>query len=178
MKDAVQLRSVIPLGLFLFLGLAPAVFAARIPVYTGQVQNRLTEAKLRACQAREDSIKKRMEQLVKLATTMQEKFSAIEGRVETYYTAKVIPSGKTVASYDSLVADIQTKKGLVQTALVQAQTDGASFSCDGSDPKGHLTQFRTDMRAVKDALKNFRTSIKNLIVAVRSVSSTPTPTGI
>lgn len=99
---------------------------------------------------------------------MQEKFDAIAGRVEEYYTAKVIPSGKTVANYGSLVADIQTKKAAVQTALTTAQSHTGSFTCDGNDPKGQLTQFKDDMRAVKSALKDYRTAIKNLIVAVRS----------
>ncbi len=101
---------------------------------------------------------------------MEEKFDVIAKRVEDYYTSKVVPSGKTVANYASLVADIQTKKGAVQTALTQAQTNAASFACTSDDPKGQMTQFKDDMRTVKAALKDYRTSIKNLIVAVRSVT--------
>lgn len=150
-----------------------------------KVQARLTDAKLKACQAREDSIKKRSDQLTRMATTMLEKFDAIEKKVQDYYTAKVVPSGKTVANYETLVADTQTKKTAVQTALSTAQTNANGFTCTGDDPKGQLTQFRTDMQSVKTALKNYRTSIKNLIVAVRSVtgetnrntSPTPTETG-
>lgn len=137
-----------------------------------QAQNRLTEAKLKACQAKENAIKKRSEHLGQLVSTMMEKFDAIAKRVEEYYTTKVVPSGKTIANYDSLVSDIQTKKGAVQTALATAQSDAGSFACDGNDPKGQLLQFREDMRAVKSALKGYRTSIKNLIVAVRSVTGT------
>jgi len=185
MKSSAKLRYFISLSLFtFFIFLIPSVFAINKPDDVGrntavaqeegrqQVQNRLTEAKLRVCQAKENSIKKRMEQLVKLATNMQEKFGAIEGRVEEYYTSKVAPSGKTVANDDSLVADIQTKKGAVQTALVKAQSDTGSFACDSDNPKGQLVQFKDDMRAVKSALKDYRTSIKNLIVAIHSVTGT------
>ncbi len=98
---------------------------------------------------------------------MQEKFDAIAKRVEDYYISKVVPSGKTVTNYDSLVSEIQNKKQATQTALGKAQTDANSFSCSGNDPKGQLTQFRTDMQTVKSALKDYRTAIKNLIVAVR-----------
>lgn len=183
MKNLGRLRYFIPLSLFLFLIiLTPSVLAVGRPDEVGrnptgvqeerrqQAQNRLTEAKLRACQAKEKAIKKRTERLGKLATNMQEKFEAIAGRVEEYYTAKVVPSGKTVANYNSLVADIQTKKGTVRTALAQAQGNAASFACSSDDPKGQLAQFKDDMRAVKTALKDYRTSIKNLIVAVRSVT--------
>jgi len=198
MKNSVKFQCFIQLSVLLFLVvLVPSVFAVGKPntvdrpetvvgrpsnvgnSVTGvqkerrqQVQNRLTEAKLKACQARENAIKRRTKQLVELATTMREKFDAIAGRVEKYYTSKVVPSGKTVANYDSLVADIQAKKGAVQTALTVAQGNAESFACTSDDPKGQLSQFREDMRAVKSALKDYRTSIKNLIVAVRSVTGT------
>lgn len=180
-KTLVKIRNLILFSLFLLsIVFSPSILAVGKPDTVGKpegvgrnsAQTRLIEAKLRACQAKEKAIKKRTEQLVKLATTMQEKFDAIAGRVEEYYTSKVVPSGKTVTNYDSLVADIQTKKGAVQTALSQAQTNVASFSCTSDDPKGQLAQFKDDMRAVKSALKNYRTSIKNLIVAIRSVTGT------
>ena len=189
MKKSGRLQYFISLSLFLLLVvLAPSAFAIGKPDTIGragdadgnptgvqqerrqQVQNRLTEAKLKACQVRENIIKKRAERLGKLAKTIEEKFDAIAKRVEDYYVSKVVPSGKTVANYDSLIADIQTKKGAVQTALTQAQTNAASFSCTSDDPKGQMARFKDDMQAVKSALKDYRTSINDLIVAVRSVT--------
>ncbi|MCX6725943.1 MAG: hypothetical protein NT052_01320 [Candidatus Shapirobacteria bacterium] len=137
-----------------------------------QAQNRLTEAKLKACQAQENAITQRMIRLMELVTTMEGKFDAIAQRTKEYYTSKVVPNGKTVTDYDALVTTIQTKKDAVQTALTTAQTNSNGFSCVGNNPKGLLTQFRTDMQAVKKALQDYRTSIKNLIVAVRSVTGT------
>jgi hypothetical protein len=137
-----------------------------------QATTRLADAKLKACQSREAAIQKRSDQLVKLAMTMQDKFTAITMRVKTYYTDTVIPSGKTVSNYDTLIADIATKQAAVGTALTKAQSDATSFSCTSDDPKGQLTQFRVDMQAVKAALKVYRTSIKDLIVAVHSVTGT------
>ena len=85
--------------------------------------------------------------------------------------AQLLPnvSGKTVSNYDALLADIQTKKSAVSTALQKGKDDFKSFSCTGDNPKGALTQFREDMQLVKQGLKDYRTSIKNLIVAVHSV---------
>ena len=103
---------------------------------------------------------------------MQVKFDAIAQRVETYYTSKVVPSGKTVANYDNLVADVQSKKAAIKTALSEAQNGVENFACSADDPKAQLKQFRVNMQAVKSALKEYRTSIKNLIVAVRSVVGT------
>ncbi|MEX2028174.1 MAG: hypothetical protein WD988_01590 [Candidatus Curtissbacteria bacterium] len=129
----------------------------------------LETGKLQACQARENAIKNRSTHLVSLVSNMETKFDSIATRVETYYTSKVVPSGKTVANYDALLTDIQTKKTVVQTALTKTQGDAGSFSCDSDTPKAQLTQFGQDMQVIKTALKAYRTSIKNLIVAVRSV---------
>ena len=128
--------------------------------------NRADQAKTRLCQARQDAIQNRMARLVKLAENMESKFTSIADRVQEYY----LGSGKTVANYDTLVADIQTKKGLVDESLTKTQTDLEGFSCEADNPRGLLTQFRLDVQATKTALKNYRTSIKNLIVAVRSAT--------
>src|SRR3989344_7743041 len=100
--------------LILFFVLASSVLAVGKPSDVGaqsatpkaQTKTRLTEAKLRACQTREDTIKKRATHLTQLATNMEDKFDIHAQRVEDYYTSKILPSGKTVANYDSLVADI------------------------------------------------------------------------
>lgn len=129
--------------------------------------NRLTEGSLRSCQAREDAVKKRARQLGQLAGNMENTFDAIVQRVREYYLTKLVPVGKKAADYDGLDADIVVKKVAVQTALTQAQAN-TNFSCASDDPKAQMTQFREDMQKVIQALKDYRTSIKNLIVAVNT----------
>ncbi len=136
-------------------------------VATGSSQ--VNQARLRACEAKQEGIKQRSRHLISLVTDMELNFGAIAGRVEEYYTGKVVPSGKSVSNYTILVANIQTEKANVSTALAKAQEDETAFNCN-SNPKVQLNQFRVDMQAVKTALKNYRTSIKNLIVAVHSIT--------
>ena len=81
-------------------------------------QTKLQTAKLKVCQARENGIKNRSTQLANLAKNMEDKFDAIAKRVQDYYTNTVVSSGKTVANYDSLVSDIQTKKTEIGRAHV------------------------------------------------------------
>lgn len=164
----------------LFLAVAPsvagAVSSARPTTANSAAANgqanreaRLTEAKLKVCQNREKAIQQRSNQLAKMAKNMLTTFEKIANRVEQYYTSKVVPSGKTVSNYDALMAEIASKKEVVQTALNKVTTGAEAFSCTSDDPKGQLTQFRTDMQAVKQGLKDYRTAIKNLIVAIRSL---------
>ncbi len=138
---------------------------------------RASEAKMRACEARESSIKEKMQSLVRYANNMFEKFSKIADRVQEFYTTKVLASGKTVANYETLVADVQAKKDVAAEALAGAQTTAGTFDCSVDNPRSLYTQFRTNMQALKQALKNYRTSIKNLILAVHRVNAAGRATG-
>lgn len=131
--------------------------------------DRLKDLRLKFCEVHHDEIANRSQSLGDLVSGMLGRFDAIATQIENYYTTKVVPSGKSVANYDSLVADIAAKRAQVQTDLTNAQKDVAGFSCAGDNPKGQITQYRLDMQLVKKDLQNYRTSIKNLIVAIRSV---------
>lgn len=137
---------------------------------------KLGATQLQACQAHEQVIQTRMDNLTRMATTMLDTFNRISERVQTFYKDQVITTGKTVSNYDSLISDIQTKQTQVETDLTTTKNDADAFACTGIDPKGHLTQFRTDMQEVKTSLKKYRTSIKNLIVAVSGIAAETTPT--
>lgn len=141
---------------------------------------RLDVARLNVCKNKERVIINRLDALTRLVATQETSFDKIAGRVEDFYTEKVLTAGKTVSNYDSLVADIANKKTAVDVSLATTKTNSGNFSCNADDPKGDLVQFKTDMQTVKSALKDYRTSIRNLIVAIKSVigeeSPTPTPT--
>lgn len=152
-----------------FLFAAPVLAQTGKPTGTPPFKRGLTETRLRSCEAKETATKSRMKSLLRLAANIEEKFDAIAGRVKNFYTNKIVPSGKTLPNYDVLLADINTKKALIDDDLTAAQNKVNAFTCTADDPKDLLTGFRTDMQKVKTDLKNFRTSIKNLIVAVRGL---------
>ena len=152
----------------LVISAAPA-FAGTSPTTT-----RPNEPKLRACDAREQVVKTRMNNLLRMSNNMVEVFDKISLRVQEYYQNKVVPSGKTVSNYDTLIAAIASKKDAVKMALDKANTDSLVFNCDTERPKSTLVIFRQDMQSVKNALRDYRISIKNLIAAVRSVVPKPT----
>lgn len=135
-----------------------------------QSRNGLNPGSLKSCLARESAVTNRFDKLTQLATNMEEKFDAIATRVEEYYTSKVLPTNKTVTNYDALVADIAASKQTIKTGLVLAKADVTGFSCTGEDPKGQIAKYNDDMKVVIQELKDFRTSINKLIVAVHSVT--------
>jgi hypothetical protein len=130
----------------------------------------LTDAKVKACEMRQENIVNRSDQLAKRAANMEDVFSKIATRVEEFYQSKVVASGRTVANYNVLVADVSAKKDAVSPLLEKVATDAASFSCDKDRPAEQVKAFNQDMKAVISALEVYRKSVRNLIVAVKSVT--------
>ena len=75
---------------------------------------------------------------------------------------------KVVTNYDVLIADFTAKKAAATTAVEAAKTSSTNFKCDGSDPKGAAASFKEKQNAQAEALKAYKTSVKNLIAAIRT----------
>lgn len=136
---------------------------------------RASEAQIQACQARERGIQRRAEHLVRFATNMLAVFDRITQHVQQFYTTVVIPRGQTLTNYDDLLVAIDEKKAAVEAALTQATESAASFSCDNDNPKASTQAFRSDMQTVKSTLHTMRRSVRDLIVAVRTLAHRTAP---
>ncbi len=120
-----------------------------------------------SCIAREAGAEKQLSQLFELVTKMESSFDRTSGKLETFYTTKLLPQGKIVDNYDALVKDIADKKTLTQTTKNKTQSEIDDFDCSTGDTKALKEAFRVNMQAVKDALKNYRTAVLNLARAIR-----------
>lgn len=132
-------------------------------------KGRLEENRLRVCQVKEKMITTRSNNMVQHANRLIAIFDSIATRIQNYYMSRLVPQGKILPNYEALVLAIQTNRSAVAPLLEAIQTDVTNFSCVGDDPKGQLDQFKEDMHAVIAGLKTYKTSVRNLIVAVASI---------
>ena len=95
-------------------------------------------------------------------------FSNITERTEAFYVSK----GKVLSNYADLVAAVNTAKAAAQAAVDTVKAGSDDFKCDGDNPKAAAKLFKIDLQAMNDALKDYRTAVKNLIVGVKSVQAT------
>jgi hypothetical protein len=139
---------------------------------------RMENAKESLCQTKQNVIKGRMNNLVRTSTNMMTVFTNISERTMQFYANKVVPKGVTVPNYDELSEVIEAKKEAVEGSLDTAENHAKEFSCESGTPRTAVATFRTDMQDVKAKLKELRTAVRALIVAVhnvnKSVSVTPT----
>ena len=174
--------------LFLFTSVGLAVDSP-IRMETVRAQNatssagngtRLDQVKLKVCQKKQAAIKQRSQNLVRRANLIMNRFDRIATRVKEYYTDKLVPKGVTIENYDQMAANIDANKATVKAALTKAEATAKDFSCGMDDPKAQIQAFRQDMLAVIGALRDYKKSVIDLLVAVRTKAKnvkTPTATG-
>lgn len=136
-------------------------------------KSRLTDNRLRACQVRQDNIKSLMKGAADRGQRHIEQLTTIADRVEAFYTKR----GKTLATYDQLVSEVNAKKAAAEAAVQAVKAAGEAFSCSGDNPKSAIQEFKTKVRTQEDAMKAFRTAVKNLIVGVKSVQGAESSEG-
>ena len=121
------------------------------------------QAKLRICQQRQATVTKIMSNITTRVNNQLTLFNKIATNVENFYNSS--NSKHTVTNYATLVQN--TNQAKLQALNDQSNLDvNASFSCSSNNPKGMVTTFQGYMKTEISDLGNYRTSIKNLIVAV------------
>lgn len=131
-------------------------------------KEKLKEDKLKICEERKDNISGAMSSA---ASRGQEKitlFGQIADRTQSFYTSK----GKVLSNYDELVAVVGSQKAAALAAVDNVKAGSDDFVCDGDNPKGVANLFKADLEVMNEALKSYRTAVKDLIVGVKSVQST------
>jgi hypothetical protein len=134
---------------------------AKVAAMKADHKAKLADKRLEVCNKRADKINQIVSNSVEQSRKNLDVFAGIEQRVEDFYTSKQL----SVANYDALTTAADQKKADAEAALqVAAET---SFSCDQTNPAHPGEIIKTLMQTQHQALKDYRTSVKNLIVAVK-----------
>ncbi|HSW66864.1 MAG TPA: hypothetical protein VLI54_07035 [Bacillota bacterium] len=127
-------------------------------------KHRFDTRKLQACNNRKDKITGVIDRVVQRTQNQLDLFDKITARTEAFYVSK----GKTLSTYDELVAAVNAAKAQAETDLA-AVTAHSTFACDADDPTGDVAAFKAAVKQEIQDLKAYRTAIKNLITGVKSV---------
>lgn len=129
------------------------------------VQARLTDVRLKVCQNREKRIDSLVNRINERGTKQLEVFTRIADRTQAFY----VDAGETLDTYGALVDDVNAKKVAAEQAVTSTDV---TFDCEGENPKGVIEELKAARLAQNEALKAYKTSVKNLIVGVKSVQAT------
>lgn len=129
-------------------------------------QDKLSASQLEICKNREENINNRIARIADRSVKHIELFDMIAVRAQSFYDSNEY----TLANYDELIADVAAKKVAAETAVATISNATASFDCEGENPKVTIEEYKAGVRIAIDALKEYRSSVKNLIVGIKSVN--------
>lgn len=132
---------------------------------------RLTQARLRVCEKREDKIKNIMARVGDRGTKKLDVIKKIYDRTVAFYNSKYQSEGMILENFDELDGLATAAYETAQAAVTEA-IENETFECDSEDPHSSVATFKALVKDRNEALQNYRTAVKNLIVGVKSIHST------
>jgi hypothetical protein len=128
-------------------------------------EGRLDAAKKTTCEKRVAVITRIMTNAAKMGTKHLGVFDKILERVQTFYTEKKL----AVDNYDEVVAAAASKKEAA-VAAIEAVENNVAFDCSSENPVGKVNAFNGKVRAMHQALKDYRMAIKDVIKVVKQAA--------
>ena len=117
-----------------------------------------------ACEKRQASINNRISNYADAAQRHLGVFTDIFTKVKSFYATKNL----SVSNYDTLVAAVTAKQTAAQTAVDALKALDVKIDCTQTDPAQTLAAVKSAVSDARTALQAYRTSIKDLIVAISS----------
>lgn len=93
-------------------------------------------------------------------------------KVQAYQTEHNV----ALANYDALVATATQKQTDANISVAALKSLGTTLDCSATDPASTLTSVKSGAADARDALKAYRTSLKELVVALVQVAKTDATT--
>jgi hypothetical protein len=106
------------------------------------------------------------------ATKHLTRLDGVFTKLQDYQTANNLP----VSNYDALVAAATAKQTTATEAVDALHQVGTTLDCSSSDPAAMLAAAKTAAKTARDALKDYRTSLKNIVVALAQAKGDSTDT--
>lgn len=130
-------------------------------------RQKLSATKLEICNTRKDAIDRHVTRIAERTEKHLALFNGVSERAQAFY----VSSSDTLESYETLTANVAAKKDAATTAVATLIAQKDVFDCESDDPKGTIATYKAILNDAIAALKEYRTSIKDLIVGIKSVNS-------
>ncbi len=118
--------------------------------------------KVARCESRKAHIDQLMNEIDSRSNRIYNRLTGVSKLVQDYYEK----SGLKIDNYESLVADINQKKGEAKTKLDTMLMHGP-LSCDADNPRESVKEFRDSRQMKVTAMKAYRASVRTLLTEVK-----------
>jgi translation initiation factor 2B subunit (eIF-2B alpha/beta/delta family) len=138
-----------------------------------QIKEQTQEHRQKACEARKTNLTKRMSNAVRQAQNHKAVFDKIYTRVKDFHDNKQL----SVDNYDTLVANIDKAQADAATSISALQTLDISVDCASQTVAVSVSAFQQAVKDSRDSLKAYRSSITELIKALKGASTSADKSG-
>jgi len=128
------------------------------------------DKKQKVCENRKDEIEKRGSNYAAAAQRHLDVFNNIFTKLQTFHDTKHL----NVTNYDALVADATAKQTAATNAVQALKNADVPIDCTATDPASSVATLKVAVQNARQALKDYRSSLKNLVVALKGASTTQT----
>lgn len=132
--------------------------------HTEDNETNTTKEHGKSCEARQAVVTKIVNRAVIRGNNIVDVFTTITTRTESFYVEK----GNVLSNYEALVAGVAAKKAAAQTQILTVQ-NLPGLTCPITDSKTALASYKSEIAKEIQALKEYKTAVKNLVEGVASV---------
>jgi hypothetical protein len=130
-----------------------------------RIQGKLDDAKKKVCNVRVTTITRIMTNAAAAGQKHLEVFNKVLARIEEFATNKKL----SVPNYTALISAADAKKDAAAAAIT-AVKNNTNFTCDGDNPIASVDAFNGKVKAMQQALKDYRTAIGTVLKAVKQAA--------
>lgn len=136
-----------------------------------RAEAKLSENRKKVCEKRQSNIKRIMTKMQTRGENQLEVFDKIADRTREFYAEKQ----NELPNYSDLDNAVIDKRRLAEETLLAGTSAIEDFDCTANDPVALKDAYKAQLGAQIDALKAYKTAVKDLIVGVKSAQSTNGP---
>lgn len=141
----------------------------RIAEIRTEAETRRAGIKMDVCEDRQARINNRIRTLSRSATNLKDVIDRMYERVQGFYEDGQL----TVSNYEELVQAIELAKDNSETSLEALASYEFEVDCESTAVAQQIDSYRTAVREVRDDLKAYRSSLVDLISALKSENASP-----
>lgn len=129
-------------------------------------REKLAEQKRKVCEAHAEQINKVMDNVAKRTDTHMSNITNVYVLAKAFY----VKNDLAVDNFDQLVANVDAKKAAAES-IAATLTKRSDFSCESDGPKTDIQEFKNQRLDKVNAVKAYRTAVKELVAAIRTAAA-------
>lgn len=126
---------------------------------------RLNSKQLAKCEEQQDAHKATLNEITSRGQSQLQMLNTISERAQSFYREQ----GYQVSTYPTILKETEERRLAVEAAVKHTTDLAQTWTCDG-DPFASITAVKDAKRAELHTLKDYKTSINNLISVVKSAA--------